>query len=1413
MNEMTLLEKAGPRVVFCPHPLMPWRERQLIYAPPRPHERLDVYLSRVIGVLPEPCVVTVGDCRVPSSAWPLVTVKPGVVIGVAVAVAGGDSNGGSNVGRVIATIAVMVASYYTGGAVGAAYGAGWGAVAGAAVSFVGMMAVNALFPFPTQDLSGLSGESTSPTYSLSGGSNRVRRYEPLPLVIGTHRMFPDQACAGYTLYVNGADQYLFIAFNWGFGDLLVGDLRIGDTSISDYNDVTLAWAVGSMPPLVAGNVDTQAGTTLTADGGAIVRTTSVDTTEIQIDLQYVMFYAGDSGITTNSATVQFEWRATGEAVWQPFSNADGSVTWFGTAENTPFLPFDSADGLVVLSSSTRAVWRRTLRKTVAKGQYDVRITKLTADSTDDRATCEISVPAIRSLQPDEGDYSGQLILGLKIRASQQLNGTVNQLSGLVIHRLGGVATSNPAKWFKAFALGSFHGSRRIWGAGLAVDRLDVAALDAWATWCDAKGLSCDMVLDSAASAATVLDRIARCGRASKTWAPGALSAVWDAEDLPVMAMFSPVNIRRGSFSISYPSEELADELELSYINPDNNWQRDSVRVPVGATNVRRTASVELLGCTSTALAGREANLMYAQNLYRFRTITWEADAEGLTVRKGDVVALSHDLTSWGEAGRLVAVASSTALTLDRTITLNPAGCWMAVCRPTGEISYHRVQVGAAVGQADEVTLLDPLPITPSADGSPAVDWRYLADAKATPGWRVKITEVTPLQGMEGVKITAQDDPAEYYAAESGLFAHVAAPAASNLPVLSGLQVSEELVRAGTGYAVQLKLSWSAAGNVDSTRVRFKIDGGPWQEGGFATGTQQTIPVPDTGTVVLEVTAFNGMGQSNLRSRLSGMYEIQGQAVPPPVPSGFGVTTTADGTRVATWAVVTVPPDVTYLELRYTASSGVGWEAMNLLGRVPFGSGRAESNAPPMGSWTFEARLLDASGNYSSSGARVTVTLPDAPTVGAAGVNRLYNSSASPIAPTDDGWGRWTNYSGGIDGVRVKATFVLPAWNSWAMPSGSSRCLNVVGAADASIIVDESSSPQALPVTAGQRIEGHALMGAHRCTGRVMVIWTNSAGAYVGESVLGDNAAESPGGVDLASWKRTGGFAVAPPGATRAVLVSRLLGMTGADAYVFWDQAYLGFADALQTALSPWADGARPGAETIAGAQAKADAAHAAAVAAAEADATAKANLAEVTAKAYADGVVDAEEARAIADATNKASAAHDAAVLTAAADATAKANLAATTATWSGVTGSGKPIDSAGQVLDGGSGTGTGQRNANDPTSYYPVGITQQFKRSDAVGLSFSEWGILRTERPYGDDNGGPMTQTWKSSSGEWKRTGTLAGGWGAWSRRVDRPISAANAADFVMSGAIGTAELDGTATYERVVLFDAVGVTFSNIA
>lgn len=1237
-------------LVWSPHPLIAGEGRVVAFDPPTGAESLQDYLTRLGVDLSGPVIVAVDRTVIPREWLGRVKPKPGTLISVRAAVAGGD---GSQVVAVVAMIALTIAAPYL---AGAAYGlatsgtaltwaqAGvWaansmiGAVMTAGVTVAGSMAISALTPKPKLDLGrALSPVKESSTYSLSGGSNQARPYEPLGLTLGRHRVFFDLASRPYAVNV-GEDQYLYQVFHVGMhghhGPLRVEGLRIGDTPLSDYQDVTLEYATDAMPALMPYNVDSAAGGAVTVAGGPIVRTTSSDTTRIEVDFQFVLFYSGDTGLIGRAVDIQLEYRAVGAATWLPIGDVptQGYYThywsyghysasplgvpggWVQTSYDSNRSPAAHTDGaggwiwrayadkpasdpappdyLASTSSVIRVTGARAtpIRTTygidVPKGKYEVRCIRVSPDETDGRATSDVNLVTVKSYQSQEGDFTGQCFLAVKVRASGQLNGTLSTISGIVSQPIASwVYSSTPADLFLLFARGYRVGGRLIWGAGLADADLDLPAIAAWGAWCDANDLRCNLHVDSAKSVWDILQTICRCGRGSPDWSTGRLGVLWDAADLPVVAVFGPSNIKRGSFEVAYGSEAAADEITLTYVDEDNDYQTNTVRVTApGVATPVKPAAMELWGCTSFQQAIRECRLQVAHQIYRVRQVSWVTDMEGLVVTRGDVVALSHDLTQWGTSGRLVA-GTTHVLHLDRAITLTAAGSWVTVVDPEGTMHTSRVQYQA--GEVDSITLLDPLPAPPDSDNP--VDWRWLADYQPTPGKRLKITDIRPAS-MNEVRITAMDDPDEYYSAESGTYSPVPVRKwTSSDPVLSELAFAEELVTAGAGYAVMLTVSWSETGYISSRRVKYRIDEAPWVDLGLVDSASTRFHVPGSGTVTVVVVGYDGAGQVQPSAIKGASHMIAGRYAPPPAVTGFAVGTLPNGTRVVTWTVAEVPLDVGYIDVRYSASASTAWDAMIALGTSIYAAGRAEISVPGAGTWTFEARLRDSSGIHSDIGRRVTVTLGAPPAAAVAGVNRLYNSSASPTVPTSDGWAAWTSDAGGIDGARIKTSFILSAWNSYALPSGSSRCINVAGAKDAALVVDGNSGPQPLPVMAGQRVEGHALTGAHRCTGLVLIVWTNSAGSWVGESWLGRNEHEQPGGINLVSWKKTGGFAVAPPGATRALLVIRLCEMVDADAYVFWDQAYLGFAGESQTELSPWSDGARPGAETIAGAQAKAD---------------------------------------------------------------------------------------------------------------------------------------------------------------------------------------------------------------------------------
>lgn len=291
-------------------------------------------------------------------------------------------------------------------------------------------------------------------------------------------------------------------------------------------------------------------------------------------------------------------------------------------------------------SPTNAV-RKNIRLPVARGKYEVRVRKTSGDVTSNRESNGAAVSQIRCYQVDETDYTGHNRLALRVRATSQLNGAIDSLNAIgsaAAPVWNGTAwvtspTSNPAWWFLWFARGRRDANgRRLYGGCIADARIDIDAIQRWAAFCDAKKLTCNMILNQQKSIAEVLQIIARCGRASPTWQSGKLGVVWDADAEPVAATFAPFNIKSGSFRVDYIGDQTADEVIVQFINPDKSWQTDEVRVTVpGVEYPGNPTTLQLEGCTNADMAGREANLIAASQVYHRRRMSWETDLEGLVV--------------------------------------------------------------------------------------------------------------------------------------------------------------------------------------------------------------------------------------------------------------------------------------------------------------------------------------------------------------------------------------------------------------------------------------------------------------------------------------------------------------------------------------------------------------------------------------------------------------------------------------------------------------------------------------------------------------------------------------------------------------------------------------------------------------
>jgi hypothetical protein len=291
-----------------------------------------------------------------------------------------------------------------------------------AVSFLGGLAVNALIPpasAPTPKPA-----STPQAFTVSGGANSVAAYSPIPKIYGARRIFPQYAASPYNEIV-GHNQYLRMLFLLGYGPLDISKILIGDTAIENYQDIEWELRSGFTDDapirLYPGSVfendfseqlsRTNPGSAPTTFGWVTTQTSGPLADELAVDVSFpsgLVAFSGTGSKIHIQCTLQVRWAPTGTTTW--------------TME--PDIVIKSTN-----KGTTRAghVWR------VPRGQYDVqtqviRFAIASSDWTQGYAADSFWT-ALRTIR-DQPPYTmaGLSVLALRVRASRQLSGTIENLN-------------------------------------------------------------------------------------------------------------------------------------------------------------------------------------------------------------------------------------------------------------------------------------------------------------------------------------------------------------------------------------------------------------------------------------------------------------------------------------------------------------------------------------------------------------------------------------------------------------------------------------------------------------------------------------------------------------------------------------------------------------------------------------------------------------------------------------------------------------------------------------------------------------------------------------------------------------------------------------------------------------------------
>ena len=639
--------------------------------------------------------------------------------------------------------------------------------------------------------------------------------------------------------------------------------------------------------------------------------------------------------------------------------------------------------LVVTGKQTTALRRSFTVTPGASDVYEVRLRRVTADSTEDQIVDETwwgSLRAISFVSPVRFQQPLAAI-SLRIKATGQLNGAIDELNvdAVTVCKDWDYKTStwverpteNPASLFR-HVLQHPANARR-----LPDSQLDLVQLQKWHNFCRTKGFSYSRYHDFADGVYAVLQDIAAAGRASVSRPDGLWSVVIDEPKTTVAQHFTPAN--SWGFNSTKALPRLPHAWRVRFINEEIGYQSDERIVYDdlhNEANATEFEGLELPGVTDPNQVWKLARYHYACSKLRPEEYEFFADMEHIVCTRGDLIRVAHDVPLWGIAqGRVKSVAGQI-VTVDNPCQMLPGVRYTVRFRlQTGATLVREVVCVEGVNQSIELM---------GAGSVPAAGDIFMFGELNLESADLIVKHIEPSANFSA-RIVALDYSPEVFSADSGIIpafqTSITRPYKSRLnippiPTVVRLRSDEAmLLRNPDGSLssrIYIQFRLPSGTEVDDIQIQAR-----YREAGAESWTSlppvqasaeflYAYPVEDKATYEIElrsVTSHTGLA-SKWTATVS--HTAVGKTSKPPTVSGFTAVATSEGIRLS-WKRVS-PLDVS----RYVVRRGTTWNPAE----DPAYDGDGTSVVlPPAGAGlhTFLIKAVDIVGNESLVAATASLT--------------------------------------------------------------------------------------------------------------------------------------------------------------------------------------------------------------------------------------------------------------------------------------------------------------------------------------------------------------------------------------------------------------------------------------------------------
>ena len=877
----------------------------------------------------------------------------------------------------ILQIGVAVAASFIVGPAGLGL-TGWQAVAAtAAITTAGNLAINALIPPPTP-AQPETPESFNRLESLTGTSNQVAAFKPIPRLYGTFKFFPPipMTARPYTEIV-GDDQYLRMFLCLGYGPIEIGGktvgsgynkiteqdslsgtpIRIGQTNIQLFDEVEYEIGTPDQMTLYSDQIiesDPAFTTSKNDDGIFAIRTTEANVDEISIGFAGRLFSINDKA-KTRRGTVRWriEYRAVGDTDF--------------IVEEEDF----------VISSSKKETIRQGYRWRVPNGQYEVKLTrKSTSFAADTSTSASFSWNALRSIRSVQPfDVDGTVCMALRIKSTDQLNGRIDDLSVLATSVLDVYdgsswvpqATNNPAWIYSDIWTGA--ANRR----PLLQSDLDEDSLLEWANYCDEEGLEYNGVFDSAG---TTFDRAAEVsGTGLASWNFSADAKIGVVRDI-VQSVPKMIISPRNSFGFSYElaAVQVPDALRVRFVDDltFENTERLVFDDGFNESNAETYETLEAKGVTDADQAWKFGRYHIAQQRLRPERYNFKQDVQHLRYTRGDMLTIQYDTILVGlAAGRIKEVVSNREIILDEIVVDDGEEYGVKIQHQDGAISTVGCRLGdgplnKTIFLNSDVDIANPDDLVIFGElGKESID--------------VKVTAIEP-EGDFIARITtvpAADEIEQAFTGDIPPFDPVLTEPVSpdltepKLPTINKIRSDENALYVDTDGSLRVRMLVdtrleSFPGWDQKTQLRFRPVGDTQFETLEPTRSPSISVFDVDEGVEYEVQARGVKGGKFSPWSEARIHTVVGKTTPPPNVQNFQAHQNGE-TVVFRWLEITTTPDIEGYEVRYGPREKATWNNSIKIAETTKTNVVTEADVPP-GDFRFFVKAVDTSGNYSETAA-------------------------------------------------------------------------------------------------------------------------------------------------------------------------------------------------------------------------------------------------------------------------------------------------------------------------------------------------------------------------------------------------------------------------------------------------------------